>query len=126
VGLALIAVGSGGIKPCVSANVGDQFGRGNWFRVRSVYQIFYFSINFGSFFSTLIIPLSKEYSGYWAERWFPGLTAGMEEAARREFLNQLSNRIAFGIPGVLMFLATFLFWLGRRKFVHVPPRPGGR
>ena len=26
-GLALIAIGSGGIKPCVSANVGDQFGR---------------------------------------------------------------------------------------------------
>ncbi|SVE55502.1 uncharacterized protein METZ01_LOCUS508356, partial [marine metagenome] len=30
VGLALIAVGSGGIKPCVSAHVGDQFGAGNW------------------------------------------------------------------------------------------------
>ena len=29
VGLALIAIGSGGIKPCVSANVGDQFGRQN-------------------------------------------------------------------------------------------------
>ena len=29
-GLGLIAIGSGGIKPCVSAHVGDQFGRGNW------------------------------------------------------------------------------------------------
>ena len=28
-GLALIALGSGGIKPCVSANVGDQFGEAN-------------------------------------------------------------------------------------------------
>ena len=28
-GLILIAVGSGGIKPCVSAHVGDQFGVGN-------------------------------------------------------------------------------------------------
>ncbi len=28
-GLALIAVGSGGIKPCVSARVGDQFGKSN-------------------------------------------------------------------------------------------------
>src|SRR5215471_13478303 len=26
VGLGLIALGAGGIKPCVSANVGDQFG----------------------------------------------------------------------------------------------------
>ena len=45
-GLALIAVGSGGIKPCVSAHVGDQFGRGNWFRVERVFQYFYFIINF--------------------------------------------------------------------------------
>jgi POT family proton-dependent oligopeptide transporter len=29
--------------------------------------------------------------------------------------------VAFGVPGALMFLATFVFWLGRRKFVHVPP-----
>src|SRR6185312_10029378 len=28
-GLGLIAIGSGGIKPCVSANVGDQFGQTN-------------------------------------------------------------------------------------------------
>jgi hypothetical protein len=33
--------------------------------------------------------------------------------------------LAFGIPGVLMAIATFFFWLGRDKFVHVPPRPGG-
>jgi POT family proton-dependent oligopeptide transporter len=98
VGLALIAVGSGGIKPCVSANVGDQFGKGNWFRVRTVYQIFYFSINFGSFFATLAIPQIKHWYG-----------AG----------------VAFAVPGVLMFLATVIFWMGRRKFVHVPPRPGG-
>jgi POT family proton-dependent oligopeptide transporter len=97
-GLALIAVGSGGIKPCVSANVGDQFGKGNWFRVRTIFQVFYFSINFGSFFATLLIPLTKEHLG---------------------------PRVAFGVPGVLMFLATVIFWLGRRKFVHVPARPGG-
>src|SRR5687767_4305541 len=29
IGLSLIALGSGGIKPCVSANVGDQFGESN-------------------------------------------------------------------------------------------------
>jgi POT family proton-dependent oligopeptide transporter len=98
VGLALIAIGSGGIKPCVSANVGDQFGKGNWFRVRTIYQIFYFSINFGSFFATLLIPYTRKVYG-------PG--------------------VAFGIPGVLMFIATVIFWVGRRKFVHVPPRPGG-
>ena len=29
VGLTLIAIGAGGIKPCVSAHVGDQFGKTN-------------------------------------------------------------------------------------------------
>jgi proton-dependent oligopeptide transporter, POT family len=98
VGLGLIAVGSGGIKPCVSANVGDQFGKSNWHLVRSVYQIFYFSINFGSFFSTLLIPFVKE-------TWGAG--------------------VAFAIPGILMLMATIIFWMGRKKFVHVPPSPGG-
>ncbi|MCC6901577.1 MAG: MFS transporter [Polyangiaceae bacterium] len=98
IGLGLIAVGSGGIKPCVSANVGDQFGRGNWNRVRTVYQAFYFIINFGSFFATLAIPW------IW-KRW--GIS------------------LAFGIPGILMAIATFVFWLGRAKFVHIPAKPGG-
>ena len=30
--------------------------------------------------------------------------------------------LAFGVPGILMALATFVFWLGRHKFVHIPPR----
>ncbi|MSP25035.1 MAG: MFS transporter [Myxococcales bacterium] len=98
-GLGLIAVGSGGIKPCVSANVGDQFGKNNWFRVRSVFQIFYFSINFGSFGATLLIPTLKEHYG---------------------------ASVAFAIPGILMFVATIIFWLGRNKFVHVPAKPSGR
>jgi proton-dependent oligopeptide transporter, POT family len=98
-GLALIAIGSGGIKPCVSANVGDQFGRKNWFRVRTIFQAFYFIINFGSFFSTLLIP--------WLWKNF-------------------GASVAFGVPGVLMAIATLIFWLGRDKFVHVPPNPGGR
>src|SRR5262249_11888974 len=99
VGLALIPIGSGGIKPCVSANVGDQFGKSNWFRVRTVYQIFYFSVNFGSFFSTILIPRTKQYFG-----------AG----------------VAFAIPGILMLIATIIFWMGRKKFVHVPAKPGGK
>ena len=45
-GLGLIAIGSGGIKPCVSAHVGDQFGKSNWHLVDKVYQAFYFIINF--------------------------------------------------------------------------------
>src|SRR5262249_26979498 len=98
-GLALIAVGSGGIKPCVSANVGDQFGKANWDKVRTVYQIFYFSINFGSFFATLLIPFLKDSSGYWLVEAFPGLFGHLPP-------ENLGVSVAFGVPGVLMFLAT--------------------
>ena len=93
-GLFCIAVGAGGIKPCVSANVGDQFGAGNKRLITMVYNWFYFSINLGSMVSTLLIPKMLEWYGPWA---------------------------AFGLPGVLMAVATFIFWLGRDKFVHVPP-----
>ncbi|RYD17835.1 MAG: MFS transporter, partial [Verrucomicrobiaceae bacterium] len=93
-GLLLICIGSGGIKPCVSAHVGDQFGKGNYHLITRIYNWFYFSINFGSFFSTLLTPwLLERYGPHWA----------------------------FGVPGVLMAIATFLFWLGRHRFVHIPP-----
>lgn len=98
-GLSLIAIGSGGIKPCVSANVGDQFGAGNKHLLEKVYQLFYFMINFGSFFSTLLTPLLREWFGW---------------------------RVAFAVPGVLMFVASVLFWMGRHKYVRVPPSPGGK
>jgi POT family proton-dependent oligopeptide transporter len=93
-GLALIALGSGGIKPCVSAHVGDQFKANQQHLLKKVYELFYFMINFGSFFSTLITP--------WT-------------------LKNYGPSVAFGIPGVLMFLATIVFWMGRDKYVHVPP-----
>lgn len=94
-GLGLIAVGAGGIKPCVSAHVGDQFSHGNRHLLEKVFGWFYFAINFGSFFSTLLTPWLLEHHG-------PGW--------------------AFGVPGILMALATLVFWLGRNRFVHVPPR----
>ncbi len=98
-GLILIAVGTGGIKPCVSANVGDQFGKGNWHLLEKMYQAFYFIINFGSFFATLLIPWLRATFGW---------------------------SVAFAVPGVLMAIATLFFWLGRNKFVHVPAAPGGK
>jgi len=93
IALGLIALGAGGIKPCVSAHVGDQFGKSNQHLLTKVYSWFYFSINLGSTISTLLTPWLLEVYG-------PG--------------------VAFGVPGVLMAIATFMFWLGRHKFVHVP------
>lgn len=92
-GLGLIAVGSGGIKPCVSAHVGDQFGKTNAFWITKVFGWFYIAINLGAFISNLLTP--------WLLEWY-------------------GPHYAFGIPGVLMAIATFIFWLGRHRFVHVP------
>jgi proton-dependent oligopeptide transporter, POT family len=98
VGLGLIAVGSGGIKPCISANVGDQFDAKTSHLVPKIFQAFYFIINFGSFFSTLLTPIL--YDKFGAE-------------------------VAFGVPGIFMGIATIVFWFGRHRFVKVPPKPGG-
>ncbi|MBC8473081.1 MAG: POT family MFS transporter [Planctomycetes bacterium] len=92
-GLILIAVGSGIIKPCVSANVGDQFGKTNKHLINRVYHWFYFAINLGAFISNLLIP---------------------------ELLDRYGPAVAFGVPGAFMILATIAFWLGRKKFVHIP------
>ncbi len=95
-GLTLVAIGAGGIKPCVASHVGDQFGKSNAHLLPRIYNWFYFSINFGSVFATLLTPwLMKHYGPH----------------------------VAFGVPGVLMFLATVLFWMGRNRFAHVPPQP---
>jgi proton-dependent oligopeptide transporter, POT family len=96
IGLGLIALGSGGIKPCVSANVGDQFGESNQHLLTRVFGWFYFSINAGSFISTIICPVLLNNPN-WGPRW------------------------AFGLPGIAMVIATIFFWAGRKKFVHIPP-----
>ena len=57
VGLSLIALGSGGIKPCVAAFVGDQFDQTNKHRAKVVFDAFYWIINFGSFFASLLMPI---------------------------------------------------------------------
>jgi len=95
IGLSLISIGAGGIKPCVSAHVGDQFGKTNSIFLTKVFSWFYLSINIGAFISTLLTPY---------------------------LLHNYGPRLAFGIPGVLMLIATYIFWLGRHVFIHIPPK----
>ncbi|CAM4221866.1 oligopeptide:H+ symporter [Roseateles saccharophilus] len=94
-GLFLISLGSGGIKPLVSAFVGDQFDKGNRSLAQKVYDAFYWIINFGSFFASLFMPI---------------------------LLKEFGARVAFGVPGLLMFVATAILWSGRAKYVHAPAR----
>ena len=60
-GLALIAIGTGGIKPCVSAHGGDQFKLPEQERqLQTFFSIFYFAINVGALSSTMITPAIRE------------------------------------------------------------------
>ncbi len=95
-GLLLIAIGSGGIKPLVASFMGDQFDSRTKHLAKLAFDAFYWIINFGSLFATLLMSL---------------------------FLRELGPRVAFGIPGILMFTATVVFWAGRRRYVMVPPSP---
>jgi len=92
-GLAFIAIGSGGIKPCVSAFAGDQFTGGREHLVSRIYNWFYWSINFGAFFAFQFIPRVAKQDYAWA----------------------------FGLPGIAMGLATIIFWTGRRQYIRMPP-----
>lgn len=95
IGLFIIAMGAGGIKPCVSAFVGDQVDAAKDSAVMTrVYAAFYWSINLGSFFAFLLIPWVRQNWGY---SW------------------------AFGIPGIFMGIATLVFWCGRRQYHHKQP-----
>ncbi|UCG59847.1 MAG: POT family MFS transporter [Phycisphaerales bacterium] len=93
VGLVLMAIGSGVIKPCLSANVGDQFGKTNEHLLSRFFAWFYFSVNVGACISMFLCP---------------------------DLLDRYGPFVAFGVPAVLMIAATITYWLGRRKFVHIP------
>eukprot|EP00026_Physarum_polycephalum_P005140 Phypoly_transcript_05169.p1 GENE.Phypoly_transcript_05169~~Phypoly_transcript_05169.p1 ORF type:complete len:553 (+),score=98.88 Phypoly_transcript_05169:272-1930(+) len=95
IGLALIALGTGGIKPVVAAFVGDQFTASQAHLLSRIYFLFYFCINLGSVLSTIITPIMRKHLGY-AE--------------------------AFGLPAVLLVLAIVIFWLGRNKYRTQAPQ----
>jgi POT family proton-dependent oligopeptide transporter len=92
-GMMIIAFSAGAIKSCVSANVGDQFDHTNQSLMSSIYGWFYFSINAGSTVSILLIPVIYKNAG---SAW------------------------AFGVPGILMALATIIFYSGNKRYVKAP------
>jgi POT family proton-dependent oligopeptide transporter len=94
VSLALIAIGTGGIKPVVSSFLGDQFAADQAALISRVFMYFYFAINLGSVCSTLITPSIRSHWSYAA---------------------------AFGLPAILLFVATLIFIAGKRRYRRVPP-----
>lgn len=83
IGLFLIAVGTGGIKPCVSAFGGDQFRLPEQAKQLAVFfSLFYMAINAGSLLSTLVTPILREDVHCFGE--------------------DSCFSLAFGVPGALM------------------------
>ncbi|XP_076188392.1 solute carrier family 15 member 1 isoform X1 [Aptenodytes patagonicus] len=102
-GLILIALGTGGIKPCVSAFGGDQFEDDQEKQRTRFFSIFYLSINAGSLLSTIITPIlrAQECGIHSKQRCYP---------------------LAFGVPAALMAVALVVFIIGSRMYKKVQPQ----
>ncbi|KAM9486814.1 solute carrier family 15 member 1 [Clarias gariepinus] len=102
-GLILIAFGTGGIKPCVSAFGGDQF-KDHQSRQRSTFfSVFYLCINGGSLLSTLITPILR------------GQQCGI-------YTKSQCYPLAFGVPAALMVVSLIIFIAGSGMYVKTEPK----
>ncbi|KAL1457746.1 hypothetical protein WDU94_007940 [Cyamophila willieti] len=90
IGLLLVALGTGGIKPCVSAFGGDQFILPEQAKqLGTFFSVFYFAINTGSLLSTFVTPIFRnDIKCFGQNACFP---------------------LAFGVPAMLMVVAVFVF-----------------
>lgn len=102
IGLILIGLGSGGIKPCVAAFGGDQFKLPEQAKqIATFFSFFYFSINAGSLISTYLMPILREDVHCFGD------------------LDCFS--LAFGIPGALMIISIVIFVAGRKMYTVKKP-----
>lgn len=103
IGLLLIAVGSGGIKPCVAAFGGDQFKLPEQAgQIATYFSLFYFAINAGSTISTFVTPILR--------------------SDVKCFDNQDCYSLAFGVPAVLMVVSIVIFIIGKFMYISRPPQ----
>ena len=103
IGLVIIAIGTGGIKPCVAAFAGDQFILPEQERqLQSFFSIFYMSINLGSLISMAVGPVLSKIPCLGKDDCYP---------------------LAFGVPAVLMIVATVFIVMGK-PFYTIRPSDG--
>lgn len=99
VSLYLIALGTGGIKPCVSSFGADQFDESDESEKKSktsFFNWFYFSINIGALIASSALVYIQTHVGW---GW------------------------GFGIPAVAMAIAVACFFVGTPLYRH--QKPGG-
>uniref|UniRef100_A0A8C5GVD7 Solute carrier family 15 member 2-like n=1 Tax=Gouania willdenowi TaxID=441366 RepID=A0A8C5GVD7_GOUWI len=100
-GLILIALGTGGIKPCVAAFGGDQFEEEHVSERQKFFSIFYMSINAGSLLSTIITPILRSDVQCFGDDCYA---------------------LAFGVPAILMIVALVVFIAGSSLYKRNPPQ----
>uniref|UniRef100_A0A8D3CGY1 Solute carrier family 15 member 1a n=1 Tax=Scophthalmus maximus TaxID=52904 RepID=A0A8D3CGY1_SCOMX len=103
VGLFLIALGTGGIKPCVAAFGGDQFEDHQERQRRTFFSVFYLCINGGSLLSTIITPILRAQN------------CGI-------YSQQKCYSLAFGVPAALMLVALVVFIVGSGMYYKAEPQ----
>ncbi|XP_072396365.1 solute carrier family 15 member 1-like isoform X3 [Diabrotica undecimpunctata] len=102
VGLTLIAIGTGGIKPCVAAFGAEQFSLPDQKKLlMHFFSIFYFTINLGGFVGMMVTPILKKVSCFGDDTCYA---------------------LGFGFPAVLMILSIFLFVIGRNFYKLKAPK----
>ncbi|KAJ2954424.1 hypothetical protein O0L34_g2692 [Tuta absoluta] len=102
VALLLIALGTGGIKPCVAAFGGDQFKLPEQEKYLGYFfSMFYFAINAGSLISTFLTPILR--------------------ADVQCFGDEDCYSLAFGVPAILMVVSIVFFIIGKRWYIIKNP-----
>ena len=103
IGLFVIALGTGGIKPCVGAFGGNQFNQKTQKKqVDSFFSWFYLSINIGSTVGTLLTPIFRKTKCFDGD-CYP---------------------LAFGVPAAFMFISIVLFFIGTPYYKREGPKEG--
>jgi POT family proton-dependent oligopeptide transporter len=97
--LAITALTSGIIKASAQPHMGDQFGNSNWVLIAMASAMFYMAVNGGAFLSGFSGAIIRDHWGY---------------------------PTVYTIAIVVLAVASFIFWLGRKKYAHISPTPGGK
>lgn len=100
IALILIAIGTGGIKPCVSAFGADQFKDNQARQKETFFSMFYMAINLGSLLSMIITPILR---------------------SSVQCFDSDCYALAFGVPAILMVVAVIFFVVGSPFYTKPPP-----
>lgn len=105
-GLALIGIGTGGIKPCVAALCGEQFSADQRFYLERFFSVYYFIINIGGFLGMVCIPMIRKFlPGYYS------------------YCTEPCYELGFGVSALLMILSLGMFILGKPIYtIRTPPK----